>query len=483
MIVFKQKEYIAPLIAGAAGKVLGGVANTAMIGSSVAGVIQGHNANKANEEAAEQAAREQKRHNKAMEEAAKNNPNLANAVEERGFAESQKNYAFIPASVTKAAANLGKTKAGTFAKDMYGMYGGGLKSAAKMGAGFAAIGYAGNKIAQGIKRHDEGEDDKNKKTLAKAAGVAATLGAGVLAAKSGKLPGQLGPKAQQFMTTGAGGKALKSVSNQVLARNKAGKISVGGTLKNNAFNGIFLAMPTASYLMSKKGQKDQVAAQEQSQEQQQQYSENGEKKSSLAKKALLGVGTVGLAAGTIMGAKRGMLGTGAQRRVGNMLTRSGNYASKQGLAKTGTYLTSQGKTAVNAAQKAVETGNERTLANKITGGFNKAAGFFGMHGQTSGTAAVQERAAKMAGMKGDEHAWTNAVGRFMQNHKNVANVAGGVALAAAGTTAMGLGDKLVNKPLKKLDKGAYDMENQEKQIVASEIQRDTISFVPKNREN
>ena len=149
MIVFKQKDYVLPALAALGGPTGMGLM---MAGGTGISAIQGHIANSANEEAAEEAAREQKRHNKQMEEAAKKNPVLANAVEEnqQSFSISQKSYAVAPNPSTM-------TKATTFAKDMYGMYGGGLKKAAAMTAGFAGIGYAGNKIAQAVKRSDEGE--------------------------------------------------------------------------------------------------------------------------------------------------------------------------------------------------------------------------------------------------------------------------------------------------------------------------------------
>lgn len=237
MITFKQKNFIAPIIAG--------IANAAMIGGTVLGVKQGADANAAQEEANEKMLKEQKKHNRAMEEAAKQNPGLAAAVE--------RSFAAVPSSVM--------SKAGGFAKDLFGTQKENIKRTIGMGASFAALGYAGNRIASSIKDHKENNDEGNKKFLKKALGTTAAVGGSILAARKGWIPGKFGKQAQTFMTTGKGGSVLKSAGkalNPIVRNDKTGQISKMGTLGKVGMNGVFLAMPTISYMAQKKSQNDMV---------------------------------------------------------------------------------------------------------------------------------------------------------------------------------------------------------------------------------
>ena len=469
MIVFKQKEFL-----------VGAAINGVLAGTSLLGLSQGADAQEEQERANKQAAKEMQRHNLAMEEAAKKNPVLANAVEEnqQSFSISQKSYAVAPNPSMM-------TKATTFAKDMYGMYGGGMKKAAAMTAGFAGIGYAGNKIAQAVKRSDEGEGDKNKGTLAKAALGAAAIGSGILAARKGWIPGQFGKKAQTFMTTGAGGQALKSmnpidrVSKEKAARLaekaakagktstvKAGDFDLKGTLAKNSMNGLFLAMPTATYLMQRNAQKDQANNTQEEVPQQAQYSDDEKKGSSGLKKALIGgAAAVGTTVGGLALARRGALGKTAMNKVGGWYAKGGQKLQNMGLNKIGTSMTEAGLT---AQQKSAKNG---TLMNNITGGFDRAAQFMGFSGAKSGTKGVQIDATNMIrkGKQGAEHEWTGKVGEWMKDHKNLANIGHGVVLGGTGMAVMGLGNAVVEKPLKAIDKEAYAMDDQAEQRVASDV--------------
>lgn len=216
-------------------------ANLAMIGSSAYGLKQGSDANEANEEAAEAAAREQKRHNKAMEEAAKQNAASAINAEE-----GQKVFAATQ-SVMKNIVGLGK--------DLYRTQKENINTAGKLALGFGAINYAGNRLAESVRDHKENNDEGNKNFLKKAAIATGTIGGSILAARKGLL----GTPAQKFMTTGKGGSVLKGVGkalNPIVRDEKTNKVSVGGTMMKTGMNGLFIAMPTISYLAQRRSQGD-----------------------------------------------------------------------------------------------------------------------------------------------------------------------------------------------------------------------------------
>ena len=146
--------------------------------------------------------------------------------------------------------------------------GSGIKNAAKLGAGFAATGYVGNRIATSIKDHEEGNDKKNRNFLAKAALGAAAIGGGIMAAKRGKL----GTAAQNFMTTGKGGSIMRGTKS-FLSENVSPISKKGvGRYGVNPMNAIFVAAPTISYMAQRKSQGDMVdATQTQPEEGQRQY--------------------------------------------------------------------------------------------------------------------------------------------------------------------------------------------------------------------
>lgn len=221
MIKFRQKEFFWP--------------TAIMAGMSALGLKQGADANKQQEEANEEAAREQRRHNKAMEKAALQNPEAL-----------QKDFA-APGSILRTA--------GGFAKDLIGTQKNNMKNALGTATALAGTAYLGNRLATSIKDHKENDDRGNKNFLKKAAIGAGVIGGSILAAKKTGF----GSKAvQNFMTTGKGGQALSTIGKAVnpIARNEAGKISVKGTLGKNAINAGFIAMPTISYLAQKKSEGD-----------------------------------------------------------------------------------------------------------------------------------------------------------------------------------------------------------------------------------
>lgn len=248
MIKFRQKSYAIQLLPL--------LANSAMIGGTVLGLKQSSDANAAQEEANEKMLREQKKHNRAMEEAARENASAA--------IEAEKSFAAIPMSVMEkmrsAGRAIGNTQVGGFAKDLLGTQKENIKKAVGTGASFAALGYGGNRLATSVKDHKENNDEGNKSFLKKAALGTAAIGGGILAAKRGLIPGKFGETVQNFMTTGKGGSALKSLGKAVnpIVRDEAGQISKSGTIGKVGINSIFLGMPTVSYLAQKKSQNDMI---------------------------------------------------------------------------------------------------------------------------------------------------------------------------------------------------------------------------------
>ena len=245
MIKFRQKSYAIQLLPL--------LANSAMIGGTVLGLKQSSDANAAQEEANEKMLREQKKHNRAMEEAARENASAA--------IEAEKSFAAPPMSVMakirSAGRSIGNTQVGGFAKDLLGTQKENIKKAVGTGASFAALGYGGNRLAASVKDHKENNDEGNKSFLKKAALGTAAIGGGILAARKGLIGGKT---VQNFMTTGKGGSALKSLGKAVnpIVRDEAGKISKGGTIGKVGMNAVFLGMPTVSYLAQKKSQNDMI---------------------------------------------------------------------------------------------------------------------------------------------------------------------------------------------------------------------------------
>lgn len=434
MIIFKQKKFAIPAIAM-------GALNAAGTVAAVAGMKQSADQAKEAEEQAEKQREAIEKQTKALNKIAKeakSNPEVADKV--------QKEFAVTP---------LIKNVAG-FAKDVWGTQKSNVGKAAKAGLGFGALGWAGNRLTTSIKDHDEEHDEKNRSFLKKAALGAATIGGGILAAKKGVL----GKSAQEFMTKGAGSKALtatKEAINPIVRDPKTGSISKGQTAMKVGMNGVFVGMPVMGYLGQKKQQDDQV---------QKSYSD---RESSGLLKGLAGAATI---AGTVALGRKGMLGTKVQRGIGNITAHTGGIlksvgATKAGdkLAKSGANTFAQGfrdkngNAVIGAVKNSVANKKYNTAAapNKISDGISKAGSFLGFYGK-GGTKAVQNTANTLA--KSDNQISKN-VGEFLQKHKTTANVAGGVGALAVGGTVMGAGEK----PFKVLDSHAYDYEKQQNQEV------------------
>lgn len=384
MIKFKQKLYFFPALV----KGLGGLTSGIFAGTSLWGIKQAHDANEQQEEANLAAAREQKRHNKAMEEAARENP--AAIQKDFGIAQS------VIQNIGKAGKAIKATKAGGFANDLLGTQKGNIKNALGWSASLAGTTYLGNRLATSIKDHDEGNDKANKNFLKKAALTAGVVGGSLLAAKKGGL----GKPVQNFMTTGKGGQALSSLGKAMnpIARDKAGKISVGKTLGKNAINGVFVAMPTVSYLAQKKSQDDMV--------------DNTQKEYSAVPMSVM----------------KGLANKGRQT----------GKAIKQGFQ---TFKTHPGQS--------------------ISGGLNKAGQWIGMYGD-GGTEAVQKTVSKLAkaGQKSGNE-WTQKTAKYLGEHKTTANLLASGGTLAVGGGLMKAGTAVVEKPARLLDKEAYKMGDQE----------------------
>ena len=490
MIAFKQKEYAAPLAA------IGGRLGLAMMGAGTGiSAIQAHNANAEAEEQTE----EMQRHNKQMEKIAREQ-----------IEESQKNFGMMQAAKSLMGATM-KTKAGGLASDLWKMNSPGIKKAAGLGAGFAALGYAGNRVAQSWKDHDEGNDSNTGKALAKIAGTAALVGGGILAAKKGKLGFNEAQRktVQNFMSKeGTGGKVLGNLGKAInpIVKNKEGVIDKRATLGKVGMNSLFASMPVLGYAAQRNQQKDQVNAQlEQSDqfENQANYSE-GEKKSGLGKKLLAGAAVAGTIAGGLYGAKRGIFGAGAQKAVGNAMTSTGSYLRKfestkgisDKLIKSGSdaFGTGAAKQAASGMSKDVLPGEVNALKNKFTSerareavkkpaslltgtanAISKPLHWLGMMDTKGGVDAMKNAASKMSDPKNSQ--WTRNIGNWIQKSDRnaaLATIGGGVGAISVGGAAMGLGDKAVKSVTKTVDKGAYEMEDEQNQKVYSKISKITF---------
>lgn len=335
MIKFRQKEFFWDVAIPAA--------------MSALGLKQGADANKEQEEANEEAAREQRRHNKVMEKAALQNP-----------AALQKDFA-APGSILRTA--------GGFAKDLIGTQKGNMKNALGTAATLAGTAYLGNRLATSVKDHKENDDKGNKNFLKKAAIGAGVIGGSILAAKKGGL----GKPIQNFMTTGKGGQALSSLGKAVnpIVRNEAGKVSIKGTLGKNAINAGFVAMPTISYLAQKKSEKDMT--------------ENTQKEFAAVPMSVM------------RGLVKGRQALGAVKKGINTFKSHPGLSMTGGLNKAASFMGFYGKGGTqnvqNTVSKLAEAG--QASGNKWTQG---AAKFLGEHKKTANLLATGGTLAAGAGM-------------------------------------------------------------------------------------
>ena len=374
MIRFKQKEFFWQ--------------GALMVGSTAIGMKQSSDAEKQNEEIAEQQRRDAAKTRKALDRLANSGASQETKEQAASLFSDRRLFA-VPGGFIKNTVGL--------AKDLWAHSGGGVKKAAKLGAGFAATGYVGNRIATSLKDHDEGRDDKNTSFLAKAAGTAATIGGGIWAAKRG----YLGKGAQNFMTTGAGSKALTNTKKFLNENVSPIKKKGVGRYGINGMNAAFMAIPTVMYAAGKKSQGDMVNnTQQEEDNQQRQYAMS-------------------------------------MASIGGML--KGVWGKTQGYAKHLYHNPGQA----------------------ITGGISKLGNFVGMMGGKGGTSAVQAGAKKLEemGIKSG-NIYTQKLGRWAQDHKNMANLAAAGATAGVGMGAMSIGGKLIDKPMKALDRDAYKMSEQ-----------------------
>lgn len=365
MIKFRQKQYAVPLL-GLLGS--SAVGTGVMIGSTALGMKQSADAAKQNEEIAEQQQRDAAKTRAALDRLANSNASPEVKSQAANLFSDQRLYA--------ASGGFIKNSTG-FVKDLWNHSGGGVKNAVKTGAGFAAMGYVGNRIATSLKNKDEGRSDKNKNFLKKAAIGAATVGGGILAARKG----MLGKGVQNYMTTGTGSKVLNNSKDFLLENaSPVGKKGI------NWMNTAFLAMPTVSYLAQKKSKQ-------------------------------------------------------------NMVDDTRQYSFVGSIANT-----------FKSGIKGLKTNPKRT----ITGGINKVGNFFGFMGGTGGTTAVQsgfkrlEEIGKKSGNK-----YTQSLAKWGQKNPNAANLVTAGAAVGVGSTAMGIGGKLFDKPMKAFDKDAYKIDEME----------------------
>ncbi len=459
MTKFKQKNY-----------------NILTLGNALLGgsLIQGQIAN--NE--AENQTEEMERHNRKMEKIAQQE------------AEAQKSFGII--SPTLAKDILGKVKSSNlvktvknaadssgvsgFAKDILGKEGIGIgdkfKKAAGFGAGMAGVTYAGNRVAQSWKDHDEGKDGETGKALAKIAGTTALIGGGLYAAKKAGYGGALN--------------TVKKAINPIVKDAKTGAIDKKSTGIKLALNGSFAAMPVLGYASQRNQQKEQT-------EYQSNYSDE-DGNSGLGGKILKGLTAAGIVAGGLYGAKKGVFGNTAQKIIGNTMATSGSYLNRfkatkglsNNLINSGSNAYGQAKAAQMAGKLGVKDSNTikdvasnisatrkklaldapASISNGASDIAGRALNFGGFLGTKSGSAAVQRTADKLAN---SENSISKAVGEHMKKHKKLANLEAGGAAFLGGTMAIGAGDKAVKAVTKTIDNRAYDIEKEQDQKVYSKI--------------
>ena len=456
MIRFRQKNFVAPImpLLMGAGIVQSGV-------QMKQSAEQAEEAEKQAEETKAALDRQTKALNKIAKEA-KSNPEVAQQVaQQKQMSDTRiKLFAAIPAGAMK---NIGG-----FAKDLWKTQKGNVGKAGKIGLGFGAMTYAGNRITTSLKDHDEGNDQKNLGFLGKAALTGAALGGTYLAAKKGilgKTPIKaLGGKTGSQAIQGGMEKVGKAINPIQRKDGKIDKLTTG-------LNTGFVAMPVVGYLGQRQQIKDQTKQTEKS------YSDDSETSGTGKKLLKIGTGILGTA-GAIAAAKHGKLGAGAQRFVGNATAQIGGTLKAGGATKLGDKLAKSGSQTFakgfrmkgkdpKFVGKAVSEATQQKIANakyikatdpnKISSGINKVGSFIGFYGK-GGTKAVQNTANTLAN---SENAISKRVGTFMQNHKTVANVGAGVGSVAAGTTIMGA----AAKPFKVFDKHAYDYEEEQNKQV------------------
>ena len=463
MIRFRQKNFIAPLAALGMGSSAMGALNLGMAGTSLIGMKQSADQAKDAERQAEEQKEAIERQTKALNKIAreaKKNPELAQkVVQQKQMSETRiKLFAAIPPGTVK---NLGG-----FAKDLWKTQKGNVKSVAKTGLEFGAMGYAGNRIVTSLKDHDEGHDEKNKSFLKKAAIGTALVGGGILGARKGVF----GKSAQNFMTTGKGASALNAAKDSInpIVRDldprtgKPGAINKLSTAGKIGMNGLFIGLPVVGYLSQRQQIKDQAKQTEKA------YSEDSDTGGAGKKLLKIGAGVLGTA-GTFALARHGKLGGHAQRFTGNIIANTGGLMRSAGLksgdkvARSGAQTYAQGvakKGPISSLDlKLTEDKKFRqvTAPARISGGVNKAASFIGFYGK-GGTHAVQRTANSLAQSNNEI---SKKVGTFMQDHKTLANLGAGVGGVAAGTSIM----SAAGKPFKIFDKHAYDYEEQQNQQV------------------
>ena len=448
MIRFRQKNFIAPLmpILMGAGIVQSGV-------QMKQSAEQAEEAEKQAEETKAALDRQTKALNKIAKEAKANPEAAQQVVQQKQMSERIKLFAAIPAGAVK---NLGG-----FAKDLWKTQKGNVKNAGKVGLGFGAMTYAGNRITTSLKDHDEGNDKKNLGFLGKAALAGATIGGTYLAAKKGML-GKTSIKALNGKT---GSQAIQGGMEKVgkainPIQRKNGKIDKLSTVLNSTFIG----MPVIGYLGQRQQIKDQAKQTEKA------YSSDSETGGTGKKLLKVGTGILGTA-GAIVAAKHGKLGPGAQRFIGNTTAHLGgtlkaagatNLGKKMAASGSKTYAEGlrNGKSVLSDVEKrkaAIAKFKGATDPNKISSGINRVGSFAGFYGK-GGTKAVQNTANTLAK---SENVISQKVGKFMQNHKTTANIGAGVGSLVVGGTIM----STAAKPFKAFDKHAYEYEEQQNKQV------------------
>ena len=456
MIRFRQKQFgwFMPLLYGT------GIVQTGV--QMKQSSDQAEEAEKQAEETKAALDRQTKALNKIAKEA-KDNPQVAQqVVQQKQMSETRVKLFAAPIN----AGTLNNIKG--FAQDIWKTQGSNIKKAGKMGLGFGAMGYAGNRITTSLKDHDEGNDKKNLGFLGKAALTGAAIGGTYMAAKRGMLGKtpikSLGDKSISQTIQGGMEKVGRAVNPIKLKKDPNAKFGYKGK-GETAMNAGFIALPVAGYLGQRKQQNDQI-------EQTRGYSDSGEKKSGLGDKLLKTGLLIGGTAGAIAAARRGKFGPGTQRFVGNATAQIGGTLKAAGATNFGRKLAADGsktyasglrngKEALSDLERrkaAIQKFKDATEPNKISGGFSKFGSFFGMYGK-GGTKAVQNTANTLA--KSD-NVISQKVGKYMQEHKTQANIGAGVGSLAVGGTILSAG----SIPFKAFDKHAYDYEKQQEENVS-----------------
>lgn len=401
MIQFRQKVFVAPLIAGA-GKLLG--SNALMGATMVGGMVQSSGQAKKqeaqNQEMMEQQARLQKATSKSLEKVAKaaqkdssKAAQAAQVMSQTLYSESQKFFAAANPNFIKRVGNVTYDFARALNKN-----GAARKKVAQglaLGATMTAVGGIADKAIQmdrkkitggaplpGPQENPEEKRKKKRNALIKAGVTAAAAGTAIVAARKGALgKGWQNVSKRKWGGQNGWNSTLKSGSKEFYESAKSNLVPGKGEGAMGWIGpGLTIAFPAisaAGYVLGERKQlKDQATAQEKKYSENYQYQEEAKKKKSSILKA---AGAGALAIGAIAAGRRGAFGAKAGRYLndwymsrGAQLSRIGNKVAsgtKSGMKSSGKYISDIGNKMVDSGSVLWDKFNKKAVegeVNKLT---------------------------------------------------------------------------------------------------------------------